>query len=338
MPAPGPSSADRRVRSRRADLRAGAAAGGGRGRRADRRRRPGGEARSRRAGASWERWSTARSIVPTSWSTPSGRLSRLAPPPDLGGDTGMAYVARTYRRRRDTAPGPLTRPFAWSGMFHGYDSYVFPHEHGHISAVIIRPTADADLGILRHRRSFDAACRAIPGPRRVDRPSVSPRRRAASWSAAAAQPLPAAARSTGSRGGRRRSRHHRPDRGPGGRHGKHADRRAPRAARRAAPTQPRSPTRSAHGATHGSGRGSRTTSPSTPRRSSDGRATTSTSVSRLTSAAIVAAAQADPRIEPHGGRLPRDDGAPGVAGSRRGLGPRRVRDGLAPTDGRRSDA
>ena len=35
-------------------------------------------------------------------------------------------------------------------MFHGYDSYVFPHERGHVSAVIIRPTADAGLGVLRH--------------------------------------------------------------------------------------------------------------------------------------------------------------------------------------------
>ena len=29
----------------------------------------------------------------------SGRLSRLAPPPELGADAGMAYVSRTYRRR-----------------------------------------------------------------------------------------------------------------------------------------------------------------------------------------------------------------------------------------------
>jgi 2-polyprenyl-6-methoxyphenol hydroxylase-like FAD-dependent oxidoreductase len=93
----------------------------------------------------------------------SGRLSRFAPTPTIGADTGMAYVSRTYRRHPDAAPGPLTRPFAWSGMFRGYDSYVFPHERGHVSAVIIRPTADAGLGVLRHLGAFEAACRAIPG-------------------------------------------------------------------------------------------------------------------------------------------------------------------------------
>ena len=39
----------------------------------------------------------------------SGRLSRLAPPPELGADAGMAYVTRTYRRRHGAAPGPLTQ-------------------------------------------------------------------------------------------------------------------------------------------------------------------------------------------------------------------------------------
>jgi hypothetical protein len=40
---------------------------------------------------------------------------------------------------------------------------VFPHERGHFSTVIVRPTADAGLGVLRHVEAFDAACRAIPG-------------------------------------------------------------------------------------------------------------------------------------------------------------------------------
>lgn len=93
----------------------------------------------------------------------SGRLSRLAAPPALGGDTGMAYVSRTFRRRPGAEPGPLTSPFAWSAMLPGYDSYVFPHERGHLSAVIIRPTADASMGVLRHPEAFEAACRSIPG-------------------------------------------------------------------------------------------------------------------------------------------------------------------------------
>jgi len=93
----------------------------------------------------------------------SGRLSRFAPPALIGGDTGMAYVTRTYRRRPDAAPGPMNGPVAWYGAFEGYDVYVFPHEREHVSAVIIRPTADAELGVLRHTSAFAAACRAIPG-------------------------------------------------------------------------------------------------------------------------------------------------------------------------------
>jgi len=93
----------------------------------------------------------------------SGRLSRLAPPPEIGGDTGMAYVSRTFQRSGGLPPGPMASPFAWRGLFHGYDSYVFPHEHGHISVVLIRPTADAEFGVLRNLDAFEAACRAIPG-------------------------------------------------------------------------------------------------------------------------------------------------------------------------------
>ena len=93
----------------------------------------------------------------------SGRLSRLAPPAQFGGDTGMDYVTRTYQRDRGATPGPTTSPFVWSAMLRGYDSYVFFHERGHISAVIIRPSADPALSVLRHRDAFDAASRAIPG-------------------------------------------------------------------------------------------------------------------------------------------------------------------------------
>jgi hypothetical protein len=93
----------------------------------------------------------------------SGRLTRLAAPPSLNGDVGMAYVSRTYRRHPDAPPGPMTAPTAWSAMLRGYDTYVFFHERRHISAVIIWPTADRELGALRDRRAFDAATRAIPG-------------------------------------------------------------------------------------------------------------------------------------------------------------------------------
>ena len=75
----------------------------------------------------------------------------------------MAYVTRTYRRHRGAGLGPMTSPVAWTGIFDGYQAYVFPHEHGHFSVVIVRPTADAELTVLRHVDAFDAACRAIPG-------------------------------------------------------------------------------------------------------------------------------------------------------------------------------
>jgi 2-polyprenyl-6-methoxyphenol hydroxylase-like FAD-dependent oxidoreductase len=92
-----------------------------------------------------------------------GRISALAPPADLGGDTGMSYVTRTYRRSHNAGPGPTASPVAWSAMLRGYDVYVFFHERRHISAVIIRPNADGALSVLRHVDAFDAACRAIPG-------------------------------------------------------------------------------------------------------------------------------------------------------------------------------
>jgi hypothetical protein len=39
---------------------------------------------------------------------------------------------------------------------------VFPHDHGHFSVVIVRPTADTAMLRLRHRDAFEAACQAIP--------------------------------------------------------------------------------------------------------------------------------------------------------------------------------
>jgi 2-polyprenyl-6-methoxyphenol hydroxylase-like FAD-dependent oxidoreductase len=93
-----------------------------------------------------------------------GRVSRLSVSgiADLSGDTGMAYVTRTYRRHRGAGDGPMSTPVAWTGLFDGYQVYVFPHERGHFSVVIIQPTADEQLTMLRHVEGFDAACRAIP--------------------------------------------------------------------------------------------------------------------------------------------------------------------------------
>ncbi|MET0144437.1 MAG: FAD-dependent oxidoreductase [Ilumatobacteraceae bacterium] len=94
-----------------------------------------------------------------------GRASRLSTSATVGagGDTGMAYVTRGYRRHRGAGLGPMAGPVAWAGILDGYQAYVFPHEHGHFSVVIVRPTADIDLSVLRRVDAFEAACRAIPG-------------------------------------------------------------------------------------------------------------------------------------------------------------------------------
>jgi len=94
----------------------------------------------------------------------SGRTARIGGSvhDELGGDCGIAYVNRCYRLHDGAAPGPLTMPIAWGGTFAGYQAIVFPHERGHFSVVIVRPTTDIALLLLRHRDAFDVACRSIP--------------------------------------------------------------------------------------------------------------------------------------------------------------------------------
>ena len=97
----------------------------------------------------------------------SGRAGRsadgLRAPATAGGPCGMAYVDRQYRLRAGAERGPLTNPLAWQADLDGWQVLVFPHEQGHFSVVLIRPTADAVLKDLRHGAAFDAACRAVPG-------------------------------------------------------------------------------------------------------------------------------------------------------------------------------
>jgi hypothetical protein len=75
----------------------------------------------------------------------------------------MAYVDREYRLRDGAERGPMTNPLTWQADLDGWQVLVFPHERGHFSVVLIRPTADAVLKDLRHRPAFDAACHAVPG-------------------------------------------------------------------------------------------------------------------------------------------------------------------------------
>jgi 2-polyprenyl-6-methoxyphenol hydroxylase-like FAD-dependent oxidoreductase len=97
----------------------------------------------------------------------SGRSGRAADhlraPAMIGGPCGMAYVDRQYRLRDGAEPGPLSNPLVWQADLDGWQVLVFPHERGHFSVVLIRPTADAALKDLRHPAAFDAACRAVPG-------------------------------------------------------------------------------------------------------------------------------------------------------------------------------
>ncbi len=94
----------------------------------------------------------------------SGRAARvLRRPPLLAGRTGVAYVDRQYRLRPGAEPGPMANPLAWQADLDGYQVIVFRHERGMFSVLIVRPTADPDLQLLRHEAAFEAACAAIPG-------------------------------------------------------------------------------------------------------------------------------------------------------------------------------
>lgn len=94
----------------------------------------------------------------------SGRSGRtVRTPARLTGRTGIAYVDRQYRLRPGADPGPMSNPLAWQADLDGYQVIVFRHELGIFSVLIVRPTADPALALLRHEAAFDAACAAIPG-------------------------------------------------------------------------------------------------------------------------------------------------------------------------------
>jgi 2-polyprenyl-6-methoxyphenol hydroxylase-like FAD-dependent oxidoreductase len=81
----------------------------------------------------------------------------------FGGECGIAYVDRLYRLRPGAKGGPLSSLIAWQGDYEGYQALVFPHEQGIFSTVIMRPSHDAELRMLRHEAAYDAACAAIAG-------------------------------------------------------------------------------------------------------------------------------------------------------------------------------
>jgi 2-polyprenyl-6-methoxyphenol hydroxylase-like FAD-dependent oxidoreductase len=80
----------------------------------------------------------------------------------FGGDCGLAYVDRLYRLRPGAEAGPLLSPVFWQGAYQGFQVYVFLHEQGIFSTIIMRHGRDAALKELRHDAAYDAACAAIP--------------------------------------------------------------------------------------------------------------------------------------------------------------------------------
>ncbi len=125
----------------------------------------------------------------------SGRVTRsLRPPAAVGGDIGVAYVDRQYQLHDGAEPGPMVNPLAWQADLDGYQVIIFLHERGIFSVLIVRPVDEPDLVHLRHEEVFEAACRAVPGPRDVDRSGTRPpdHGRPARWRPR--QPLPRADR------------------------------------------------------------------------------------------------------------------------------------------------
>jgi 2-polyprenyl-6-methoxyphenol hydroxylase-like FAD-dependent oxidoreductase len=93
----------------------------------------------------------------------SGRVGAgLRGEPLAGASCGIAYVDRQYQLLPGADPGPLLNPLAWQGDYDGYQVIVFVHERGIFSVLLVRPTADEDLRLLRDQAAFEAACRAIP--------------------------------------------------------------------------------------------------------------------------------------------------------------------------------
>ena len=130
---------------------------------------------SRCAPAASSAWSRSGAGSSASWSTagpfrgPRRRRvrpgARLGGPvvEEIGGECGLAYVDRRYRLRQGAEPGPLTQPYVWGGSFDGFDAMVFPHERGHFSVVIVRPTSDTRSSSSVIGSSSSPPCCAVPG-------------------------------------------------------------------------------------------------------------------------------------------------------------------------------
>jgi 2-polyprenyl-6-methoxyphenol hydroxylase-like FAD-dependent oxidoreductase len=105
----------------------------------------------------------------------SGRASRVTSalrPPALGGPCGAAYVTRQYRLRPDAGAGPVNAPVGLSLSYPGYQAIVFLHDSGTFSVTLVHDGTDS-LRELREVTAFEAATRAIPSLREWTHPDRS---------------------------------------------------------------------------------------------------------------------------------------------------------------------
>lgn len=75
----------------------------------------------------------------------------------------MAYVSRQYQLLRGATPGPVNSPIGFAAPRVGYEGFVFVHDNGVISVLLVRATTDRELAGLRVASAFDAAVRDILG-------------------------------------------------------------------------------------------------------------------------------------------------------------------------------
>ncbi len=92
-----------------------------------------------------------------------GRTSAAYRPEGESIDCGMAYAARSYQLLPGAEPGPTNGGPGYVTEHHGFMSFVFGQDDHRFTVLIVRRSDDRELAVLRHTRSFEAACRALPG-------------------------------------------------------------------------------------------------------------------------------------------------------------------------------
>lgn len=93
----------------------------------------------------------------------SGRASRFASdarPPGDASACGFSYVSRMYRARPGAEPPRSAIPMG--SFYRGYLAMIFPQDDRTHSALLVRPTADHDLALVRRDDCFDAVAPLIP--------------------------------------------------------------------------------------------------------------------------------------------------------------------------------